>query len=488
MKTFIFLDTLQQQLAPLTDEYCIAMLPIAGKPLIAYAVEEVARAGLQDAVIVASSGAREVADFLGKGERWGMHFEYFPCRLQEHPAAVVGRYGNIADTQTLVLKGDVLLAGIGNFLERAAALPGATIVAGIEGRAVGLTLFRGDLTELDSFPWPGAEHKENSQPDHWLTLDSELYCPIYTLADFHRASLRMAEGDFGSFKLAGWEHQPGFISGQGSSVDHNSVAAEHCYVGKGCHIHGSAKLRGTVVVNDNCFVDSGALIENSVILPATYIGSNLDVSNALVHGSQIIRIDTGASYAITDPFLLASMNSGGLRGWLTSIGNRCLGLLLLLLSLPLWPIAASIALLRSPQSPFFAEQYYSNRLVFDAVTGWSPRAFSGWQFSVSQPLLRSLPLLFAVVQGHANVLGARLRRVDAQSSLQQPWEDAVCLTSSGLLGPSQLVLPAHAPVEEQLLSEIHFHHHRSLRGDMVYLFRGIVALFTTRAWIPRHHC
>jgi hypothetical protein len=53
-----------------------------------------------------------------------------------------------------------------------------------------------------------------------------------------------------------------------------------------------------------------------------------------------------------------------------------------------------------------------------------------------------------------------------------------------LLGPVQLCLPVDAPAEEQLLSEIHFHYHRSLRGDLAYLLRAAASLFTFRAWSP----
>lgn len=485
MKTFLFLDSPQQNLAPLTDDCCIAMLPIAGKPLIAYTIEEIARAGLKDVVIVASSGAREVADFLGKGERWGMNFEYFPCRLQEHPAAVVGRYGPQPNTPLLLLKGDVLLAGLGDFLGRASALQGSMIVAGVNDQPAGLSVFRGDISALSRLPWPGATVTASSRPDHWLALEPDQYCALNNLADFHRASLRMAAGPFGDFKLAGWKQQSGLISGPGSSVNPSSIATQHCYVGKGCNINGKARLQGTVVVNDNCFIDRGATVENSVILPGTYIGSNLNVANALVRGNQIIRIDSGASYTVTDPFILASMNSGGLRGWMSAVGNRLLGLVMLVLSLPLWPIAAVRA--RRSSRPLVARKaYYSNRLLFDPATGWAPQEFCACQFSVEQPLLRSLPLLLAVVQGHLNVLGSRPREVGAVSSQQQPWEDVGYRTRCGLLGPAQLLLPAHAPAEEQLLSEIQFHHSRSLRGDLTYLLRGVAALFTSRAWLPKN--
>lgn len=483
MKTFLFLDSLAHTLAPLSDNTCIAMLPIAGKPLVAYTVEELARAGVEDVVIVASAGAREIAQFLGKGERWGMGFEYFPSREHEHPAAILRRYGQPQTTPLLVLKGDMLLAGIGDFVERASQAKGSVIGAQVSDQPVGLYFCRGDAANLHDMPWPGSTRPECSAPDQWLELDAAGYSPMSDLAEFHRASLQMAAGGFEGFKLAGWERQPGLIIGPGSAVDDKGLATDHCYVGKGCHIHSKAELRASVVVNDNCFIDRGALVENSVVMPGTYIGSNLDVSNALVNGSEIIRVDTGASYTITDSFILSSTASGLLQRWLPALGNRLLGLVLLVCSLPLWPIAA-LLLLRSPKPYTQRRCYYSNRLEFDPDTGWAPRTFSAWQLRLKSPVLRSLPLLFSVVQGHVNVLGARLRPVQTDTLPQHPWDDVGCNTSVGLLGPVQLCLPVDAPAEEQLLSEIHFHYHRSLRGDLAYLLRAAASLFTFRAWSP----
>ena len=487
MKTFLFLDSRAHSLAPLSDNTCIAMLPVAGKPLVAYTVEELARAGLEDLVIVASAGARDIARFLGNGERWGMRFEYFPSREQEHPEAILSRYGRSKNGHFLVLKGDLLLAGIGDFVEQASRAEGAVIGARLSDHAAGLYFCRGNSSLLNNLPWPGVASPETAAPDQWIEMDAAGYSPMNSLAEYHRACLKMAEGGFKDFKLAGWQRQPGLIVGPGSSIDEQGIDTDHCYVGKGCHIHSKADLRGAVVVNDHCFIDSGALVENSVILPGTYIGSNLDVSNAVVNGRQIIRVDTGASYTITDPFILSSMASGLLHSWLPALGNRLLGLVLLVCSLPLWPLAAFLLLLRSSRPYAKSRPYYSNRLEFDPDLGWAPKVFNAWQLRLKSPILRSLPLLFAVVQGHVNLLGARLRPLQESVSPQQPWDAVGCNTSAGLLGPVQLCLPADAPAEEQLLSEIHFHYHRSLGGDLAYLLRAAGALFTSRAWRSPAH-
>ena len=75
MKTFIFADRSDTGLEPLTRNTCAALLPVAGKAVIEYTIEDLARAGIKQAVIVVSAHADRVETQLGKGERGGMHFE-----------------------------------------------------------------------------------------------------------------------------------------------------------------------------------------------------------------------------------------------------------------------------------------------------------------------------------------------------------------------------------------------------------------------------
>ena len=51
---FVFADRLGDGLRSLTDSTCVALLPIAGKPLIQYTLEDLAMAGIREAVVFVS--------------------------------------------------------------------------------------------------------------------------------------------------------------------------------------------------------------------------------------------------------------------------------------------------------------------------------------------------------------------------------------------------------------------------------------------------
>lgn len=61
---------------PLTDKTPKPLLQVAGKPLIQYHVEALAKAGIQNLVVNHAHLGEQIIDFLGTGERWGLSIAY----------------------------------------------------------------------------------------------------------------------------------------------------------------------------------------------------------------------------------------------------------------------------------------------------------------------------------------------------------------------------------------------------------------------------
>ena len=60
------------RLRPLTHTKNKHLIPIANKPIIHYALEYVAEAGITDVGIVTRGEGKEMKDALGTGEEWGL--------------------------------------------------------------------------------------------------------------------------------------------------------------------------------------------------------------------------------------------------------------------------------------------------------------------------------------------------------------------------------------------------------------------------------
>jgi NDP-sugar pyrophosphorylase family protein len=481
MKTFIFVDRIDTGLEPLTHDTCSALLPVAGKAVIDYTIEDLARAGIREAVIVASAHATRVEEHLGKGERWGMSFDYFPGQGAEHPAMLLQRYASNIEGPMLLIRGDVLRSGSADFIISATTAGDTLSEACINDKAIGICLCRTASTTLETLDWPYTTSPAVAAPINPVNLEDARWSALDTLAAYHRSNLDVAAGRYPGLKLAGWDRGNGLTVSRGSNIATQSLNGEHAFVGQRSRVRTSARLSGTSVISDNCFIDNQASITDSVILPGTYVGANIDIRNAIVNGNQVIRVDSGASCRVADRFLLTRMQQQD-SSLPTRLVNRTAGLILLLLSLPLWPVAAAGALLKSPAAPLRRLRLRSNKFCTDERQELVRREFSSSEWAVSAPVLRRLPLLLAVISGHINLVGARPRRLTDGPSGSDPWEHMADDSRAGLLGPVQLDLPNDAPTEEGVLNEIYYAHYRSLLSDLKYLLKGARAMFSGRAW------
>ncbi|MDH3934475.1 MAG: NDP-sugar synthase [Gammaproteobacteria bacterium] len=481
MKTFIFADRIDTGLQMLTDNSCAALLPIAGKTVIEYTLEDLARAGIREAVIIASAHADRVEALLGKGERWGMQLDYFPSRGAEHPAMLLSRYARELEGQFLLIRGDVLRSSMVKFIENAATVTEPLTEARIHGAAVGVCLCQAGIKTLETLSWPYADCPGVTAPANPVELMDACWSALDSLPAYHRANLDVVANRYPGLKLAGWARENGLTVGRGSHVDNQSLAGEHAFVGRSTRVRPSARLAGTNVVGANCFIDSQATISDSVILPGTYVGENIEVRNAIINGNKIMRVDSGASYRVTDRFLLTQMQTQD-SSLSARLANRLAGVMLLLLSLPLWPLAAGGALLKSPATPLRQLHLHSNKYRLDDAHEPVRGTFTSREWVVNAPLLQRLPLLLAVVAGHINLVGARPRPVTEEPSGSDPWEHIASDIPAGLLGPVQLDLPDEAPSEEGVLNEIYYAQYRSLQSDLGYLLKGLRAMFSGRAW------
>ncbi|HEX5125981.1 MAG TPA: nucleotidyltransferase family protein [Rhodocyclaceae bacterium] len=78
MKVMILAAGRGERMRPLTDKCPKPLLRVGGKPLIAWTMERLAKAGFHDVVVNHAYLGRMIERVLDKGKPWGMHVEYSP--------------------------------------------------------------------------------------------------------------------------------------------------------------------------------------------------------------------------------------------------------------------------------------------------------------------------------------------------------------------------------------------------------------------------
>jgi len=76
MKAMVLAAGRGERMRPITDRIPKPLVPVAGKPLIGYHLEALARAGVREVVINLSWLGSQIRDALAGGERYGVHIIY----------------------------------------------------------------------------------------------------------------------------------------------------------------------------------------------------------------------------------------------------------------------------------------------------------------------------------------------------------------------------------------------------------------------------
>ncbi|MEI6066812.1 MAG: sugar transferase, partial [Methylococcaceae bacterium] len=105
------------------------------------------------------------------------------------------------------------------------------------------------------------------------------------------------------------------------------------------------------------------------------------------------------------------------------------------------------------------------------------------EWNVSAPVLRYLPRILAVISGDLSFMGSLPVSLEAAEKRIEEWERLADQTPSGLLGPTQLNIPADASEEEKLMSDSFYAAHFNFRNNALCLLKSFQALISSKAWI-----
>ena len=481
MDAIIFADRNGQELLPLTNESSIALLPLAGKSILEHTLDALVDAGIREAHVVLSSYAEQVKAELGHGERWGMTLTYSVTRGEVSPEQELERIQKNWEPPFLILRGDIIRSGdMKTFLQKAGSMNSACVQALYGGENAYMVLCLDPLkANFDSLKWTESAQPVSSQ----ASVDVEgVVARLDSLKSFYQANLDAVSGELKTLLIPGRQSVLGLTQGRCSEVYPQNLKQGVALIGSNCHLHTSVELSGKVVIGDNVIVDRRATIESSVILPYSYIGELVEIRNAIVRGNDLIRVDNGAILKISDTFLLADLKSATINNTLGVFFNCFAGVLLLVISLPLWPLAIGLSVLKTPGKPYSKYWLRGNKKELDDFGVPHRTEFLVGEWNVSSPVLRYLPRILAVVSGDLNMIGALPVSLEIASQRTEDWEKLADRVPAGLLGPTQLNLPVDAPDDEKLMSDSFYAAHVSLRQDLHYLLQSVKSLFSSKAW------
>lgn len=297
------------RLRPLTHTRNKHLLPIANKPILYYAIEAAAEAGIVDIGIVHNAGNNEVPDYIGDGSKWNVRITYIPQETPGGLAQVVQLAENFIGKDKFVfyLGDNMLVGGIKRFIdefERSGCNCFLTLSLVKDPQRFGVPEIKdGRILRVEEKP---QQPKSNFAVAGIYFYDHHIFEAVKNIKPSARGELEISDAhtyliehgySVGYTEITGWWKDTGkpadlleanrlildsFEFRNDGEIDARSDVAGRVVIEQGAKIINS-KVRGPAIIGKNC------VIENSYVGPYTSIGDRTQIHGSEIEYSIVLR-------------------------------------------------------------------------------------------------------------------------------------------------------------------------------------------------------
>jgi hypothetical protein len=125
----------------------------------------------------------------------------------------------------------------------------------------------------------------------------------------------------------GNEVTPGIWVGSGARIDRSAALLAPAYVGMNSCVRASCTISGASSVEKECEVDCATTVDSSCILPHTYLGMGLNLSNAITGAGRLFHLGRGVELQMNDNRLIRDTSNsrkftGKALGFFSTVSTR----------------------------------------------------------------------------------------------------------------------------------------------------------------------
>ena len=309
MKALIASGGRGTRLRPITHTRNKHLIPIANKPILHYAIEAAAMAGITDIAIVINADSDEVPNAIGDGSRWGGRITYIPQVTPGGLAQVVALAESFVGKDKFIfyLGDNMVVGGVQRFVDeflKSGCNCFLTLSRVKDPERFGVPEIRdGRIVSVEEKP----KHPRSSYAVAGIYLyDHHIFEAVKAITPSARGELEISDAHqylldkgytVGFTEITGWWKDTGkptdlleanrlvldnMTPSNDGDVDERSTLAGKVVVQKGARIVNSV-IRGPAIIGEGC------VIEDSYIGPFSSIGSNTIVRRSEVEYSIILR-------------------------------------------------------------------------------------------------------------------------------------------------------------------------------------------------------
>src|SRR6478609_1259534 len=347
MKAMILAAGKGTRVRPLTYDLPKPMIPVLGKPVMAYLIEHPARCGVDEIMVNVSHLHDKIEEYFGEGQQFGVRIGYSFEGYTDDKGEVVPvplgsaggmkkiqEFGGFFDQTTIVLCGDALIdldieAAVAEHKSKGALATVITkevpwdkvssygvVVTDADGRiqrfqekpaqeeavsnfaSTGIYIFEPEVIDMipantefdigsDLFPLlaeKGLPFYAQGRPFEWIDIGS--------ITDFWTVLQDVMQGGVESLKLPGKQVADGVWVGLNARIDWEGTTIEGpVYIGSGAHIEAGCHIVGPTWIGHGSHIVGGAEVVRSMIFEYTRIAHDVEVEDMIVFKDYCVSRD-----------------------------------------------------------------------------------------------------------------------------------------------------------------------------------------------------
>jgi mannose-1-phosphate guanylyltransferase len=343
MKAMILAAGKGTRVRPLTYELPKPMIPILGKPVMAYLIEHLAKHQVNEVMVNVSYLHEKIQNYFGDGHRFGIAIGYsFEGDISNgmivpSPVGSAGGmrkiqdFGGFFDETTIVICGDAIIdlditAAVKEHRKKGALV---SLVAKevpmdkVSGYGIVLTDDDGKITSFQEKPSQAEARSNLASTGIYIfepaaldliptgsTFDigSDLFpllveknLPFYAInqpfnwidigvvSDYWEVMQQVMRGEVPSMSMPGKQVKPGVWTGLNVHIDwENTKITGPVYIGSGARIDKGTEILGPTWISDGCHVQRGGRVVRSVLFEYTRVGQDYTFDEMIVCGEYCV--------------------------------------------------------------------------------------------------------------------------------------------------------------------------------------------------------
>lgn len=343
MKALILAAGKGTRVRPLTYELPKPMIPILGKPVMAYLIEHLAKHQVNEVMVNVSYLHEKIQQYFGDGQRFGIEIGYSfegdisNGKIIPSPVGSAGGmrkiqdFGKFFNETTIVICGDAIIdlditAAVAEHRKKGALV---SLVAKevpmdkVSGYGIVVTNDDGQIISFQEKPNQSEARSNLASTGIYIfepealdlipsgsTFDigSDLFpllvdknLPFYAInhqfnwidiglvSDYWEVMQQVMQGEVPSMSMPGKEVKPGIWVGLNVCVDwENTKIQGPVYIGSGTRIDKSAEIIGPTWISNGCHVQRGGKVKKSVLFEYTRVGQDYSFDEMIVCGEYCV--------------------------------------------------------------------------------------------------------------------------------------------------------------------------------------------------------